>query len=133
MAVVDDRATKLALDAMVLRVAVAGAVISKRGALIVQRSAQGKLHTGYGVISGTMRRSVHTRGPTPRGRGVYATRVGPSMIYARRFELGYTGPDSLGRVFAQVPRPFMAPAVRESRLKIAALAASEWRRAISRG
>lgn len=115
---------------MVARVAVAGAVISKRGALIVQRAAQGKLHEGYGVVSGTMRRSVHTEGPTPRGVGVFGTRVGPSVIYARRFELGYTGPDSLGRVFAQTPRPFMAPAVRESRLKVAALAASEWRKAI---
>jgi hypothetical protein len=127
---VDDRATRLALDEMIARVMAAGAAISRRGALIVQRSAQGRLHEGYGVLSGTMRRSVHTQGPTSRGDGVYATRVGPSVIYARRFELGYTGPDSLGRVFAQAPRPFMMPAVKEARPAVAALAAAEWTRAI---
>jgi hypothetical protein len=130
MAAVEDRATKLALDEMVARVALAGAQISRRGALIVQSGAQRRLHEGYGVLSGAMRRSVHTEGPTPRGEGVYATRVGPSVIYARRFELGYTGPDTLGRVFAQQPRPFMTPAVREARPAVAALAATEWARAI---
>jgi len=127
---VDDRATRLALDEMVLRVSAAGARISKRGAQIVQRGAQGRLHTGYGVVSGTMRRSVHTEGPRVVGEGVFGTKVGASIIYARRFELGFTGPDSLGRVFPLRPRPFVRPAVTESRAAIAALAASQWRRAI---
>lgn len=127
---VDDRATKLALDEIVARVELAGAVISKRGAQIVQRRAMGKLHTGYGVVSGTMRRSVHTEGPAPRGEGAFGTRVGAGIIYARRFELGFTGPDSLGRVFPLRPRPFIAPAVRESRPLVQALAVSEWRKAI---
>ena len=127
---VDDRATKLALDAMVVRVSAASAVISKRGALLVRSLAQGKLHEGYGVVSGTMRRSVHTEGPTARGAGVFGTRVGPSKIYSRRFELGFVGPDSLGRVFPDHPRPFMRPAVTEARPRIEALAASQWRKAI---
>ncbi|MGD0386773.1 MAG: hypothetical protein ABSB73_11645 [Solirubrobacteraceae bacterium] len=138
---VEDRATKLALDAVVARVSAAGAVISRRGALIVQSAAQRRLHVGYGVVSGTMRRSIHTQGPEPRGPGVFATRVGPSVIYARRFELGFFGTDVLGRVYAprgqqppdrlgSIKRPFMAPAVRESRAAIGALATSQWRTAI---
>jgi hypothetical protein len=127
---VDDRATRLALDEMVIRVTAAGAVISKRGGLLVQRGAQGRLHTGYGVVSGTMRRSVHTEGPRVVGEGVFGTKVGASIIYARRFELGFTGPDSLGRVFPFRPRPFVAPAVRQARPLIGALAVREWRKAI---
>jgi hypothetical protein len=41
--------------------------------------------------------------------GPYAAFVGPTMIYARRIELGFSGPDSLGRVYHQAPRPYVRP------------------------
>jgi hypothetical protein len=45
--------------------------------------------------------------------GPYAAFVGPTMIYARRIELGFSGPDSLGRVYHQPPRPYVRPAYEE--------------------
>jgi hypothetical protein len=36
--------------------------------------------------------------------------VGTNVKYARRLELGFVGKDALGRVFRQLPRPFIRPA-----------------------
>jgi hypothetical protein len=39
--------------------------------------------------------------------------VGPTIIYARRIELGFKGADSLGRVYDQAPNPYAKPAFEE--------------------
>lgn len=138
---VDDQATKDALDRIALRVQEAAQRVASRGGLIVQRREQNRLTSGYGVVSGTMRRSIHVEGPEGLGAGTYRARVGPSVIYARRFDLGFFSTDSLGRVYAKrgaqppgllgsIARPFVKPAYRESVPLIRDLAKSEYEAAI---
>ena len=126
----DADAFNTALAAMAARVATASADIAIKGALTIQAAAMGNLHTGYGVVSGTMRRSIHSSGPFPSGEGAFTAWVSPGVIYARRFELGYRGPDSLGRVFNQRPRPFFKPAASSQVPLIQAYAARTWAAAI---
>src|ERR1039458_7809391 len=111
---------------MAARVATASADIAIKGALTIQAAAMGNLHTGYGVITGTMRRSVHSSGPFPSGEGAFTATVSPGVIYARRFELGYRGPDSMGRLFNQPPRPFFKPAASASIPAIQEYAVRTW-------
>jgi hypothetical protein len=65
---------------------------------------------GPNVVTGTLRRSIHVLGPTPLGIGGAVAFVGPTVIYGRRVELGYSGTDSLGRNYKQQPFPFLGPA-----------------------
>jgi len=40
--------------------------------------------------------------------------VGTNVDYARRLEKGFVGRDSLGRIYDQAPRPFLAPGLHKS-------------------
>lgn len=63
------------------------------------------------VKRGTLRRSIHMEGPVTTGLSAYA-KVYPSVIYARRIELGFMNMrDSLGRLFHQPAHPYFAPGV----------------------
>jgi len=44
--------------------------------------------------------------------------VGTNLEYARRVELGFVGIDSLGRKYAQAPRPYLRPALEINRAAI---------------
>lgn len=86
------------------------------------------------LISGSLRRSIRTRGPRSNGDGWEAT-VGPSIVYARIQEYGGTIHAKPGKFLVfrldgvlhrrtQVtlpPRPYVGPATRESRAMISAL------------
>lgn len=65
---------------------------------------------GPGVVTGRLRNSITVIERGPAGRFGWQAKVGPTVIYARRLELGFTGTDSLGRHYNQPPYPFMAPA-----------------------
>lgn len=119
---VDDAATRQALLAIAARVEAAGQQIAQQGAEIVRGAAMRKLHVGFGVVSGTMRRSHQVTAARLVGPGMWSASVGPTVIYARRFELGFVGTDSLGRRYDQRGRPYFKPAVNESRARIQALA-----------
>ena len=106
---VDDRAFQAALTQMMERIAVASGAAVKTAALAVQ--AAGMQHTK--AVSGTNRRSWRTE-----AKGPYAAFVGPTMIYSRRLELGFKGPDSLGRVYNQAPKPYVRPTYDEMLPKI---------------
>ena len=106
---VDSAATQAAITQMMERIAVASSAAVKTAALAVQ--AAGMKYTK--VVSGSLRRSWRTE-----SQGPYAAFVGPTMIYARRVELGFSGPDSLGRVYKQPPRPYVRPAYTETLPKI---------------
>lgn len=47
-------------------------------------------------------------------------KVGTDLEYAARVEFGFTGPDSLGRVYNQQPRAYLRPAFDENRAKAVA-------------
>jgi len=44
--------------------------------------------------------------------------VGSNVEYARRLELGFVGADSLGRIYNQLPRPYLRPALHKNEKKI---------------
>jgi hypothetical protein len=105
----DDRATQAALSALIAKISAAGAVAVKGAALIVQQAGMADTP----VLSGTLRRSWDTReGPT--STGIFSAFTGPTMVYARRIELGFKGTDSLGRTYNQVPHPYVRPAYTDS-------------------
>ena len=82
----------------------------KTSALIVERRAKQILVPGYGLISGTLKRSITHKPAVPK-RVVY---VGTNLEYARRQELGFTGKDKLGRYYHQSAKPYLRPALEAS-------------------
>jgi HK97 gp10 family phage protein len=71
------------------------------------------------VFTGKLRDSIHAAATidTPEKQ---ERNVAPETPYARRIELGFIGPDSLGRMFHQPARPYMRPAFDTEREKAAA-------------
>lgn len=78
------------------------------------------------IVTGTLRRSIRNDGINRVGFGIYTTTVGPSTEYGRRVEMGFKGTDSAGRTFAQPAYPYFGPAVRNTRVAAAALAAKSF-------
>ena len=95
--------------------------------------ARGMPHVGGSnpnVVSGALRRSITHKGPDHVGFGSWEVQVGPTTVYGRRIELGFSGSDSLGRVYHQPPFPYMRPAYESSQARLAAIAFAGWARAI---
>lgn len=89
---------------------------------------------GPNVITGTLRRSIRTTQVTPYGRGGWEARVGPTVIYGRRVELGFLGTDSAGRVYGP-PRnpaafPYFTPAWTAFVPRWQGILAAHWARAM---
>ena len=118
---VDDAGTLAALDALIVRIRAAEAAAVKGAALIVQSAGMEKTP----VLSGTLRRSWKME-----SKGLAAF-VGPTMVYARRIELGFKGPDSLGRVYNQAPNPYVKPALDESLPAIQSYVSTTFARAVT--
>lgn len=118
--------TVAALDAMIARMAAVGPIAVRQGALLMQ--AAGMARTP--VKKGALRRSWRTE--TVTGLGTYTARVGPTMVYARRIELGFKGTDSAGRTYDQAPAPYVRPAYAEAAPKIATLIRSQFAKALTR-
>jgi len=78
---------------------------------VAKRNASGR--PGPNVVTGTLRRSITHDPITPWGIGGWQTKVGPTVIYGRRIELGFKGADSLGRVFDAPGYPYFGPAFRQ--------------------
>jgi len=47
--------------------------------------------------------------------------VGSNVEYARRYDMGFVGTDSLGRTYNQAPRPYLRVALEKNRSKILGL------------
>jgi hypothetical protein len=82
------------------------------------------------VVTGTLRRSIYTEGPMSDGADVLA-RVGPTVVYGRRVELGFSGADSLGRVYNQEGRPYMRPAYEAILPQLAEIMRAAWASALA--
>jgi len=67
------------------------------GSGIAEGKTSGKAKTGDGM------------GEPPGEKGMIVA-VGTNVVYARRVEHGFFGPDSLGRVYAQQGKPYLFPA-----------------------
>lgn len=72
------------------------------------------------IVTGTLRRSIRHDPITRLGLGDYATRVGPSVIYARSVELG-NKPGMKGY-------PYFEPAFEQIHPVFEAIAVRNWRR-----
>lgn len=94
---------------------------------------RGRPHVGGdqpNVVTGTLRRSIMTTPAVRTGYAAYTATVGPSVVYARRVELGFTGTDSAGRTYRQRPYPYFGPAVKAAQPRIQTLAARNWAKII---
>ncbi len=121
---VEINRTLAALDAMTRRIRAASAAAGRKAALAFQ--AEGMRDSP--VLTGTLRRSWQT--VTSQGLGVFSAMTGPTVIYARRIELGFKGADSLGRVYNQQPDPYVQPAYEQVLPTVRPLVVSELTRAI---
>lgn len=101
------------VDALIVRMMVAtNTGLTEAGHVVEARTkmnASGR--PGPNVVSGTLRRSIHVEGPSNYGTDGRKVEIGPSVIYGRRVELGFTGADSLGRNYATPGFPYLAPAL----------------------
>lgn len=87
---------------------------------------------GPEVVTGTLRRSITHDPITPWGLGGWQTRIGPTVIYGRRIELGFHGTDSRGRQYNQPGYPYFSPAWRSAASRMAEIYAKHYRAAIIR-
>jgi hypothetical protein len=109
--VAEELATKRAVEKVALAVVRQAKVNSTGPPRLFKEGTQGaRPGTGPGVVSGRHRNSIKVLGSGPIPRG-WAADVGPTMVYSRRLELGFTGTDSAGRVYDQQPYPYLRPAM----------------------
>jgi hypothetical protein len=109
---VDDSNFQAAMDALAARVSAAGPGLVVKAAGVIDRAGMARTK----VVTGSLRRSWRITGPETDGMTASA-QVGPTMVYARRQELGFLPPlkDSLGRSFPNDPGwPYVRPAFDES-------------------
>jgi hypothetical protein len=86
---------------------------------------------GPEVVTGTLRRSIRHDPVTPWGVGGWQTQIGPTAVYGRRIELGFAGPDSLGRHFDPSKKyPYFEPGFRSVVPRIPAIMAKNFRYAV---
>jgi hypothetical protein len=117
-----------ALDALVARVNAATKVASAKSAAALMAAGMARTH----VISGTLLRSWKMD-PVQQGPDLYEWWVGPTVVYARRQELGFLPPhkDSLGREFPTAYGwPYVRPAYVETLPKIRTFINNAYRGAI---
>ena len=88
---------------------------------------------GPGVVTGRLRNSIMVVDEHSGGLTGYEVTVAPTVKYARRLELGFTGPDSLGRHYDQPPYPYFGPAYDfVVRYAIPSIYAEAWAKALAR-
>lgn len=95
---------------------------------------RGEPHVGGhkpNIVTGNLRRSILASPIDHVGMGEYRTKVSPSMVYARRVELGFEGPDSLGRNYHQPPYAYMGPALDKLHDTLPALMATNWKKYVA--
>lgn len=122
-----------ALDELAVKIEAATARAVKLGGEAVRAQALTHMNgrPGPNVITGTLRRSVAVGTPIDEGPGIWSVEVAPTVIYARRIELGFDGVDSLGRVYPKkYPYPYMAPGVAEVVGRLAPVLFSAWSNAL---
>jgi hypothetical protein len=94
-------------------------------------------------ISENLKNSIRIFSTVETEPGTWETRVGPTMIYARRIELGFAGVDSLGRDYKPHvdsrgrvtvggrPYPYLKPGLNIARPAINLIVQREWEKALS--
>lgn len=107
------------------------AVVEAAGEVEKQAKQNASGRPGPNVVTGTLRRSITMGVVTPWGVRGWATRVGPTVIYGRRIELGFTGTDSRGRSYNQPAYPYFRPAMQTVAPRIAEIYQRHMRAALA--
>ena len=123
-----------ALDRVVVQASVeARAAVAELAGLIEKRAkANASGRPGPNVITGTLRRGIRSEPITPWGLRGWRTRVGPTVIYSRRIELGFHGVDRLGRHYDQPGYPYFVPAFRQTMYEAGTIYYRHWTAALTR-
>lgn len=103
-----------------------GAVAEAAHLVEAKAKANAAGRPGPRVVSGDLRRSIHVDGPIREGTLGYSAQVGPSVIYARRIELGFVGTDSIGRHYNQQPYPYLRPGFDEAKSSFDEIFTRNW-------
>ena len=80
--------------------------------------------------SGALARSIRMVAVEELGRSAWSSQTAPTLVYSRRIELGFTGTDSLGRMYDQPPFPYLHPGLISSTGELQELYVRKWRGAI---
>ncbi len=92
--------------------------------------AKGDPHVGGSepnVVTGYLRRSI-THTPAVQVGWSWRSTVGPTAIYGRRIELGYTGGGSGRGHQTTRPFPYLGPTASQTTAQLTAIAYEEWGR-----
>jgi hypothetical protein len=137
------RETVAALHALNERVDAASRVATVQVGAEVEKAAKGNFEGAHrrneprvpnssnkpNIVTGTLRRSIRSTGVVKLAGG-WTTTVGPTAVYGRRVELGFSGRDSLGRQYNQPAYPYFGPGVKEVRLRVGEISTRNWAVAI---
>lgn len=89
-----------ALDDMAARMDKAMAQVAIKAAQTIEKNAKKEFRGESSAPprpprptrrTGNLRDSIHSEGPTSEGNSTYSAKVGPTLLYGRRVELGYEG------------------------------------------
>ncbi len=127
------KAMKAGLDAAAKRITIrsAAAIEAQAKRNFIGSHRKGEPHVGGSepnVVTGYLRRSITHTTATRYLVAAWMSDVGPTAIYGRRIELGYTGGGGGRGRQTTKPYPYMAPALRQTSAQLAAIAYEEWSR-----
>lgn len=80
--------------------------------------------------SGALARSIRMVKVEDLGDGRWSSQTGPTIVYARRIERGFTGTDSKGRNYNQPPYPYLRPGFEASGPELRELYRRKWGEAL---
>lgn len=129
-----------ALETASTRLDLASRTIVDRGALLVANYAKkefkpsGTPDDNYPSPTrrtGNLRNSIERGEPERKSTGTWSNKVGPTVVYGRRIELGFPGIND-GKRGHQRTRafPYLKPGFEKSRSDLIELYNSEWRKAL---
>ena len=81
--------------------------------------------------TGNLMKSIDTDSAKYEGKGRWSTRTGPTVKYARRIELGYSGGGGGRGHQTTRPFPYLAPGFVNARPRLIELYKSLWREAVA--
>jgi phage gpG-like protein len=100
-----------------------------KGGWMIATEASANVRKNKSVVTGNLMGSIHPQIGTVTENTVDVL-IGTNLVYAKRVEYGFFGQDSLGRHYAQAPRPYLRPAFDTKKEAALAFIASEIKKTI---
>ena len=136
------------IDALIEAIEIATRTAVRDGASLIERNAKqgfaGQHPPGTPrpipddprpyAVSEDLKRSIgrHPSQPYHVSQGVWQQSVAPTMRYARRIELGFTGQDSAMRTYNQPAYPYLGPAVKKALPELPRIFLARWNAVLER-